>query len=164
MNTRICHQLSPASGKQIDRSPKARCLEIVTYLLFFHNEHIIIRKSRSFRACIWQHRTKAFMTKVTSRLEYTKVLHYYFLYFTPRYYMHKCTTPILHQFMYHNQCITNVHVWWCNVLLPRVSNRVTGTCSQTINLNRCWIFVYCRSVTQCKKWVIHALIVIHELM
>jgi len=31
---------STASGKQIDRSPKARCLEIVTYLLFFHNEHI----------------------------------------------------------------------------------------------------------------------------
>ena len=33
---------SPASGKQIDRSSKARCLEIVMYLLFVHNEHIII--------------------------------------------------------------------------------------------------------------------------
>ena len=66
--------------------------------------------------------TKACMTKVTSRLEYTEVLHYYFLYLIPRYYMHKCTKvtcmfgfkwnnpnaiimPILLQFMYHNECM-----------------------------------------------------------
>ena len=83
---------------------------------------LLFRKSRSFRACIWQRRTKASMTKVTSRLEYTEVLHYYFLYLIPRYYMHKCTkvtcmfgfkwnnpnaiiTAILLQFMYHKQCM-----------------------------------------------------------
>ena len=30
--------------------------------------------------------------------------------------------------------------WWCNVLLPRVPNRVTGTCSQTLNLRHWRIF------------------------
>jgi hypothetical protein len=30
--------------------------------------------------------------------------------------------------------------WWCNVLLPRVPNRVTGTCFQTLLLHHWRIF------------------------
>jgi hypothetical protein len=46
-----------------------------------------------------------------------------------------------------------------------VPNRVTGTCSQTLNLHHWRIFSYCRSVTHWKIWVklTHALIHDHEL-